>query len=133
MPIVLRRISVRNGWLFLFHQKGYPAMLYTEPLSFRELDRLMRSVPNFAPRSHGIILIRKQEHTAKDCDCRYCSHYSGRRKTSAPSTDATALQSGSLPEPPPIGKPLQKPCQPFAMRRLYGESINYSKKARKHL
>ncbi len=57
-------------------------MLYTEPLSFRELDRLMRSVPNFAPRSHGIILIRKQEYTAKDCDCRYCSHYSGRgRKT----------------------------------------------------
>lgn len=57
-------------------------MLYTEPLSFRELDRLMRSVPNFAPRSHGIVLIRKQEYTAKDCDCRYCSHYSGRgRKT----------------------------------------------------
>ena len=52
-------------------------MLYTEPLSFRELDRLMRGVPNFAPRSHGIVLIRKQEYTAKDCDCRYCSHYSG--------------------------------------------------------
>lgn len=56
-------------------------MLYTEPLSFRELDRLMRSVPNFAPRSHGIVVIRKQEYTAKDCDCRYCPHYSGRRKT----------------------------------------------------
>ena len=56
-------------------------MLYTEHLSFRELDRLMRSVPNFAPRSHGIVLIRKREYTAKDCDCRYCPHYSGRRKT----------------------------------------------------
>lgn len=55
-------------------------MLYTEPLSFRELDRLMRSVPNFAPRGHGIILSRKQEYTAKDCDCRYCPYYSARRK-----------------------------------------------------
>ena len=56
-------------------------MLYREPLSFRELDRLMRSVPNFAPRGHGIILSRKQEYTAKDCDCRYCPYYSARRKT----------------------------------------------------
>ncbi len=51
-------------------------MPHKEHLSFRELDRLMRSVPNFTLRRHGIVC--KREYTAKDCDCRYCSHYSGR-------------------------------------------------------
>ena len=51
-------------------------MPHKEHLSFRELDRLMRSVPNFTPRRHGIVC--KQEYSAKDCDCRYCTHYSGR-------------------------------------------------------
>ena len=53
-------------------------MLYTHPLPFWELDRLMRGVPNFPPRRHGVVIIRR-EYTAEDCDCRYFRHYSGSR------------------------------------------------------
>ena len=51
----------------------------------------------------------------------------------APSTGANICENGSSPNPPPIGKPLPKPCRPFTIRRLCGESINLSRKARKHL
>ena len=41
----------------------------------REIERLMKQIPNFRPRGHGVYIFSKFEYTAKDCDCRYCLHY----------------------------------------------------------
>ncbi len=41
----------------------------------REIERLMRQIPNFRPRGYGVYIFSKFEYTAKDCDCRYCLHY----------------------------------------------------------
>ena len=35
-------------------------MLYTQSFHLQELERLMQTIPNFAPRGHGIIILREQ-------------------------------------------------------------------------
>lgn len=49
-----------------------------ETIPLRELDQLMRSVPNFSPRGHGVAILCKFEYNTKDCDCKYCLHHTGR-------------------------------------------------------
>ena len=53
-------------------------MPYVETIPLRELDQLMRSVPNFSPRGHGVAILCKFEYNTKDCDCKYCLHHTGR-------------------------------------------------------
>lgn len=52
-------------------------MTRTESIPLWELNRLMKSVPNFSPRGHGVMIFCKHEYSAKDCDCKYCL-YRGR-------------------------------------------------------
>lgn len=53
-------------------------MVYTETITRRELERIMRQIPNFPPRGHGVMILCKHEYSAKDCDCRSCLHHTGR-------------------------------------------------------
>lgn len=53
-------------------------MLYTETITRRELERIMRQIPNFRPRGHGVVILCEHEYSAKDCDCRSCPHHTGR-------------------------------------------------------
>lgn len=55
-------------------------MTYFESEYLRSLDWLMRQIPNFAPRGHGVMTVCRHEYTAKDCDCRSCLYHAGRGK-----------------------------------------------------
>ena len=55
-------------------------MTYFESEYLRSLDWLMRQIPNFAPRGHGVMTVCRHEYTAKDCDCRSCLYHVGRGK-----------------------------------------------------
>lgn len=55
-------------------------MTYFESEYLRGLDWLMRQIPNFAPRGHGVMTVCRHEYTAKDCDCRRCLYHVGRGK-----------------------------------------------------
>lgn len=56
-------------------------MYFTETTALHEMERIMREIPNFRPRGHGVIVLRQFEYTADDCDCRFCPHHicSGKR------------------------------------------------------
>lgn len=43
----------------------------------RDLERLMRRIPNFAPRSSGI---KVTKYSAQDCGCENCSYHTGKGK-----------------------------------------------------
>lgn len=53
-------------------------MTRTESIPLWELNRLMKSVPNFSPRGHGVMIFCKHEYSAKDCDCKYCLYHIGK-------------------------------------------------------
>lgn len=55
-------------------------MYFFEDGSLYDLERMMRQIPNFAPRKHGVMTICRYEYTAEDCDCRNCPHHTGRGK-----------------------------------------------------
>lgn len=55
-------------------------MIFSQTFSLRELERIMRGIPNFAPRGHGTYILCRHTYTAKDCDCNLCPHYTGRGK-----------------------------------------------------
>lgn len=53
-------------------------MLHMETITQRELERIMRQIPNFPPRGHGVVVLCEHEYSAKDCDCRNCLYHTGR-------------------------------------------------------
>lgn len=55
-------------------------MYFSESYELRQLEKLMRSIPNFRPRCHGVVILRRYEYTEKDCDCRACPHHISRKK-----------------------------------------------------
>ncbi len=61
-------------------------MLFGSTPHERAIEREMTRVPGFKPRGYGIHVFEKYEYTAKDCDCRYCAHYS------APEKDARQMR-----------------------------------------
>lgn len=54
-------------------------MYFMDDYPYRELERLMRRIPNFEPRGHGVMILSKHEYTAKDCDCSMCPYHKGRK------------------------------------------------------
>ena len=55
-------------------------MYFSDSYELRQLEKLMRSIPNFRPRGHGVVILRRYEYTEKDCDCRACPHHISRKK-----------------------------------------------------
>lgn len=53
-------------------------MDYYDNSLHRDLERLMRRIPNFAPRGYGI---KVAKYSAQDCDCKSCTYYKGRGKS----------------------------------------------------
>lgn len=49
-------------------------MYFSESYELRQLERLMRTIPNFRPRGHGVVILHRYDYTEKDCDCRLCPH-----------------------------------------------------------
>ena len=47
-------------------------MTWTKRMSAREVDRLMRSLPNIVPRGHGTMILYEHGHSRKDCQHRLC-------------------------------------------------------------
>jgi hypothetical protein len=41
---------------------------------------MMKGVPNFYPRSSGIVVTGIFRYTAEMCDCEYCGYYGGKKK-----------------------------------------------------
>ena len=54
-------------------------MLFMDTANGRNLEREMKSIPNFAPRGSGVVTMPEFYYTAEMCHCRYCPHYSGRK------------------------------------------------------
>ena len=55
-------------------------MNFLEDATLRSIEKMMRSVPNFAQRGHGAATLCRHEYSAEDCDCRYCLHNTSRGK-----------------------------------------------------
>ena len=55
-------------------------MYFSDSYELRQLEKLMRSIPNFRPRGHGVVILRRYEYTEKDCDCRACPYHISRKK-----------------------------------------------------
>ena len=55
-------------------------MYFIENYQLRELEKLMRAIPNFRPRGHGVLILQRYEYTERDCDCIVCPHHISRKK-----------------------------------------------------
>lgn len=55
-------------------------MYFSESYELRQLEKIMCSIPNFKPRGHGVVMLRKYEYTDKDCDCVLCPFYLSKHK-----------------------------------------------------
>ena len=55
-------------------------MYFSDNYELRQLERLMTTIPNFRPRGHGVVILRRYEYTEKDCDCIACPHHISRKK-----------------------------------------------------
>ena len=44
-------------------------MYFMNDNPLRDIERMMRSIPNFQPRGHGVMILCRYEYTAEDCDC----------------------------------------------------------------
>lgn len=54
-------------------------MYFSDSYELRQIEKLMTAIPNFRPRGHGLVILRKYEYTDKDCDCTICPYYLGKR------------------------------------------------------
>ena len=50
-------------------------MIFTENRYDRSIERMMKGIPNFYPRSSGIVVTGRFQYTAEMCDCKLCSEY----------------------------------------------------------
>lgn len=57
-------------------------MYFMEDDALRELERLMRSVPNFPPRGHGVILLCRSAPDSILCNSEKCPYPTGRKEES---------------------------------------------------
>jgi len=72
-----------SGWLFFYFQnylQGVRELIFTENRYDRSIERMMKGVPNFYPRSSGIVVTGIFRYTAEMCDCEYCGYYGGKKK-----------------------------------------------------
>lgn len=54
-------------------------MYFSDSYELRQIEKLMTAIPNFRPRGHGLVILRKYEYTDKDCDCTICPYYLGKQ------------------------------------------------------
>ena len=55
-------------------------MIFTENRYDRSMEQMMKGIPNFYPRSSGIVVTGNFRYTAEMCDCEYCGYYGGKKK-----------------------------------------------------
>ena len=44
-------------------------MYFSDSYELRQLEKLMRAIPNFRSRGHGVMILHRYEYTERDCDC----------------------------------------------------------------
>ena len=67
-------------------------MIFTENRYDRSIERMMKGVPNFYPRSSGIVVTGNFRYTAEMCDCEYCGYYGGKKKGCFANTAVTMVE-----------------------------------------
>ena len=50
-------------------------MIFTENRYDRSMEHMMKGIPNFYPRSSGIVVTGRFQYTAEMCDCKLCGEY----------------------------------------------------------
>ena len=55
-------------------------MYFSNDYELRQLERLMTAIPNFRPKGHGVMIIRRFEYSERDCECMWCPHYISRKR-----------------------------------------------------
>ena len=53
-------------------------MYFMNDNPLRDIERMMRSIPNFQPRGHGVMILCRYEYTAEDGDCSICPYHTGK-------------------------------------------------------
>lgn len=53
-------------------------MYFMEEEAMRGLERMMRGIPNFAPRGQGMVVLHGQGYHAGNWDCQDCAYHVGR-------------------------------------------------------
>lgn len=49
-------------------------------LPFRELERMMLTIPGFTPKGHSTYIFGAEKLTAEMFDCKLCLYYTGKQK-----------------------------------------------------
>ena len=68
-------------------------MYFMNDNPLRDIERMMRSIPNFQPRGHGVMILCRYEYTAEDCDCSICPYHTGKGKKAGCSLEHCACMS----------------------------------------
>lgn len=55
-------------------------MYFSDSYELRQLEKLMRAIPNFRSRGHGVMILNRYEYTERDCDCLACPHFISRKR-----------------------------------------------------
>ncbi len=55
-------------------------MIFTENRYDRSMEHMMKGIPNFYPRSSGIVVTGNFRYTANMCNCKCCEYYGGKKK-----------------------------------------------------
>lgn len=55
-------------------------MYFSDSYELRQLEKLMRAIPNFRSRGHGVMILHRYEYTERDCDCLACPHFISRKR-----------------------------------------------------
>ena len=71
-------------------------MIFTENRYDRSIERMMKGIPNFYPRSSGIVVTGRFQYTAEMCDCKLCSEYIPKKGCGVPHCVCLAALSIAL-------------------------------------
>lgn len=55
-------------------------MYFSDSYELRQLEKLIRAIPNFRSRGHGVMILHRYEYTERDCDCLACPHFISRKR-----------------------------------------------------
>lgn len=54
-------------------------MEINKSISLSDIERMMRGIPNFQPRGHGVRIVCQKDSSAQDKGCRNCSYHFSRK------------------------------------------------------
>lgn len=79
LPRLLYHPAEAGDFLFKERKK---LMYFYEDDPLRDMERMMRGIPNFLPRGHGVMILCRHEYSARNRDCRNCPCHTDRGKGS---------------------------------------------------